>query len=59
MVGVLEKLKSYFNQYYEKAKQKQQIWISFAILFAVILLLRLLLWFPHWQVSQFGIINAT
>jgi len=59
VVGVLEKLKSYFNQYYEKAKQKPQIWISFAILFTVILLLRLLLWFPHWQVSQFGINNAT
>jgi len=59
MVGVLAELKYFLNQYYEKAKQKPQIWISFGILFAVILLLRLLLWFPHWQVSQFGINNAT
>src|SRR5450759_3442685 len=59
MVQVLVKVQTFLNECSEKAKRKPQIWISFAILFAVILLLRLLLWFPHWQVSQFGIINAT
>ena len=59
MVQVLVKVQTFLNECSEKTKRKPQIWISFAILFAVILLLRLLLCFPHWQVSQFGIINAT
>src|SRR5664280_931790 len=59
MVQVMVTIKTFLNECSEKAKRKPQIWIGFTILFAVILLLRLLLWFPHWQVSQFGINNAT
>ncbi len=59
MVQVMVKVKTFLNDCSEKAKQKSHIWISFAILVAIISLLRLILWFPHWKVSQFGINNAT
>jgi len=54
-VGILAELKLLFKQNYEKVKQKPQFWIGLAILLATILLF----WLPHWQVSQFGINNAT
>jgi len=49
MVAVLVKLPSFLSEY------KLQILIGLAILFTVISLL----WYPHWQVSQFQINNAT
>ena len=49
MVAVLVKLPSLLSEY------KLQIWIGLVILFTVISLL----WYPHWQVSQFQINNAT
>ncbi|MHB8103192.1 MAG: pentapeptide repeat-containing protein [Methanosarcina sp.] len=54
MKNIVE-VKSFFNQYYEKAKQKPQIWICLAILLAAISLL----WLPILQVSQYPINNAT
>jgi hypothetical protein len=55
-VGNIAKVKSLFDQYYEKVKQKPQIWIGFAILLTAILVL----WrIPIYQVSQYPINNAT
>jgi uncharacterized protein YjbI with pentapeptide repeats len=49
------KVENFLNKCFEKAKKYPRIWICLIILLAAISLI----WLPYWQVSQFGINNAT
>ena len=55
-MGVLAELKSFLNQYYEKASRHPKVWIGLYVLISIILLY----WYPPVQLSLYdGINNVT
>ena len=66
MVQVMVTIKTFLNECSEKAKQHQKIllWITFAVVVALILIALSLIFdfvmtYPEQQVSQYGINNVT